>query len=127
MLRILFALLVLVAMVGCGGGGGGNGTVNFTVETQWPAFSSTSENALARSRSVGIRVNSVSTGNQLWAGIVNRPSDSGGTTTTRMDLKSTGAVIVEIRGYSGRNYSGTETGRRDIPAQVGDNISFNSL
>jgi hypothetical protein len=127
MVRTLFAFFVLLVLIGCGGGGGGGGTVNFTVRTDWPAFNNTSENALARSRSVGIRVNSLATGNQLWAGVVNRPSDGAGETTTRMDLKSTGAVVVELRGYSGRNITGTLTGQRDINAQVGDNITYSSL
>ena len=126
MLKTLFALFVLVALVGCGGGGGG-GTVNFTVNTQWPAFDSGSANPLAKSRSIGIRVISVATDQQLWAGIVNRPADSGGTTTTRMDLNASGAVTVDVTGYSGRNFSGTITGQRDISAQVGDNITINSL
>jgi hypothetical protein len=127
MLRAFFALFVLVALIGCSGGGGGGGTVNFTMNTNWPAFDGTSENALAKSRSIGVRVLSVASGNQLWAGIINRPSDAAGSTTTRMDLKESGAVNVDVTGYSGRNFSGNITGNRVIPAQVGDNITINSL
>jgi hypothetical protein len=128
MTRVFLALAAMLVMFGCAGGGGGGGNVNFTVNTEFPAFNADSPNKLAQARSLWVFLVSEGDNVRQWAGIVNRNSDLAETITKRMDVPTGSSYKVDVLAYSERDGTGSVVGQATITGQpVGSTVTIASL
>jgi hypothetical protein len=129
MSRSLILFVLLFALLGCGGGGDGGGEpVNFTVTTDFPAYSRNSTTDLAGSRSVWVYLSTPSDGATLWSGLIPRPSDAGGSVTRRMHIDGVSVVNVTVQGMSDDSGFGNQTGRKTFNSQpLGTTLTVTTL
>jgi hypothetical protein len=122
-----FALLLILSLMGCGGGGGGGGNVDYTVNTQFPAYDAQSTNPLARARSVWVVVYPANNNTGRWADMLPRPSEAGGTITRRISADNP-MVDIQVRAYASTDGTGQQIASKtfeDVPR--GSTITVSDL